>query len=157
MGRVDDSLKSSSRSAATDEPRKPATGKPWQPGQSGNPKGRPRKGDALAEAIREHVPPGALIAVAIRVIEDPKSAPSVRLQAAQFLAERGYTKPVERHELAVGNVINDEPDLSGLSLDQLVELEQLEARRAELLAGADNTVAETPELPAGRDREDGRP
>lgn len=143
-------LINSTAAAASDDQRKPVRGKPWQPGQSGNPKGRPRREDALAEAIREHVPPGALIAVAIRVIDDPKSAPSVRLQAAQFLAERGYTKPVERHEVAVGQAVTDDQDLSGLTLEQLHELEQLEARRAAILSARD-AEAEPVALPAAKD------
>jgi hypothetical protein len=80
-------------------PRKPPTAGSWKPGQSGNPKGRPRKGDALAEAIRAQVSPEELIAVARGVI-DSDAPPSVKLQAAQFLAERGYRRPAETLELA---------------------------------------------------------
>jgi hypothetical protein len=118
-------------------PRKAPTPGSWKPGKSGNPAGRPRKGDALAEAIRAEVSPQELIAVAREVIADAKAPGSVRLQAATFLAERGYARPAERHEVAVGQAVDDEPDLSGLTMEQLHELLALEDRRAALLASVD--------------------
>lgn len=63
----------------------------WKPGQSGNPAGRPRTGLALAEMIRQHVPPEDIIAVAVDIA---RNAPddSHRLAAVKFLAEYGYVK-----------------------------------------------------------------
>jgi hypothetical protein len=114
-------------------------------GPSPNPRGRPRSGNALAEAIRLHVEPRALIAVAARIIEDEKAPASVKLQAAQFLAERGFVRPEQRHELVVGASDPDDEDLSACTLDELHELEQLERRRTQILEAAADRMA----LPAG--------
>jgi hypothetical protein len=120
------------RSATTQGPHP----RSWKAGQRGNPKGRPRRGDALAEAIRAQVSPDELIAVARAVIADAKAPASVKLQGATFLAERGYARPVERHELLVDRIADDDEDaaLDGLTLEQLDELEKLELRRIAILA-----------------------
>jgi hypothetical protein len=92
----------------------------WKPGQSGNPKGRPRKGDALAEVIREKVDPQQLIDVALAVMADQKSPASVKLQAASFLAERGWQRPTQSHELLVSGAEDpEEEDLSRLTTAEL--------------------------------------
>jgi hypothetical protein len=112
----------------------------WAPGQSGNPNGAPRRADALAIAIRDKVPPTKLIETATSIMDAQDAPHSVKLQAAQFLAERGYARPVERHELVVG-AVEDEPDLSKLTLVELRELELLDRRRAEILATGTVPVA----------------
>lgn len=141
-------VKSTSEHAAVVEVAAMPAGEPmtrgprgrWREGASGNPRGRPRRGDALAEAIRAEVSPQELIAVAREVIADKKAPASVKLQAATFLAERGYARPAERHEVMVGQAVDDEPDLATLTLDELVELEQLEARRAAISGRADRLL-----------------
>jgi glycine/D-amino acid oxidase-like deaminating enzyme len=123
-------------------PRKPPTPGSWKPGQSGNPKGRPRAGNALAEVIRTEIDPRAIVAVAVSVIRDEKSAAAVKLQAAQFLADRGYVRPEQRHELVVGTGSDeDDVDLSRLTLPELERLEQLEAERVAILAAASERAA----------------
>jgi hypothetical protein len=116
--------------------RKPPTPGSWRPGQSGNSAGRPRRGDALAEAIRERVSPDELIAVARSIIDDAKAPPSVRLQAAQFLAERGYSRPAERTELSIEQ--STPRDFSHIPL----------ARRRELLAELSGDAPVLPEQSA---------
>lgn len=112
--------------------RKPPTPGSWKPGASGNPKGRPRRGDALAEAIRSKCDPEELASIAMTIAREGASE-GVRIQAMQFLADRGYVRPEQRHELVVGTM-EDEPDLSHLTVDQLRQLTELEDQRAAILA-----------------------
>ncbi|WAW10992.1 DUF5681 domain-containing protein [Oxalobacter vibrioformis] len=74
-------------------------GRPFQPGQSGNPSGRPKKtGEELEliTACKTKAP------VALQVMEtlmlNAKSE-QVRLQAALAILDRGYGKPVQSHKL----------------------------------------------------------
>lgn len=108
----------------------------WQRGgASPNPKGRPRAGAALAEAIRTKVDPDKLVEIALKIAES--GAPALQLQALTFLAGSGYNKPETKHELRMGPAPDeDAEDLSGLSLEQLRELHELEQRRAAILARA---------------------
>jgi hypothetical protein len=132
---------------ASGKKREPNAGT-WRPGQSGNPRGRPRRADALAIAIRDQVPPEDLIATA-RAIKDDESAPaSVRLQAAQFLAERGYARPAERHEVVMGTSEADE-DMTMLTLEELAIVEMHERERLTVIAAARSR--ELRALPSGED------
>jgi hypothetical protein len=86
--------------------RKKAPRSAWQPGQSGNPGGRPKltpeqKADefALVQACRAKSP------AALRVIEDlmlSADRDSVRLAAATFIIERGWGKAAQAIEQAGG-------------------------------------------------------
>src|SRR5262245_46228225 len=86
----------------------------WPKGVSGNPKGRPRRGDALSETIRLHIEPRAMIQRVI-AIADGNAPDAVKLQAISWLADHGYVRPASRHEHLVGAVEEDEPDLSSLT------------------------------------------
>lgn len=55
-----------------------------------NPRGRPRIGQSLAEAIREHFSPDTIIELAEKLTRSEDDR--VRMVALQFIAERGYGK-----------------------------------------------------------------
>ena len=100
-----------------------------------NPRGRPKSGASLAEAVRSRFPVDRIVSL-IEDLAEHGEPDSVRLAAAQMLAERGHGKVTDR--LEVGRAEPDEPevDLSLLSDDQIRELIALEDRRTALLAGA---------------------
>lgn len=72
----------------------------FKPGQSGNPKGRPRTGQSLAEYIRRcggdngRAYVDTLHALAVGAHDNP----SIRLTALKTLLEHGYGKPKEQVE-----------------------------------------------------------
>jgi hypothetical protein len=61
----------------------------WKPGQSGNPKGRPRPLVDIAALAREHGP--RCIKVIADMLDDPDSR--VRVSAATVLLDRGFGRP----------------------------------------------------------------
>jgi hypothetical protein len=73
-------------------------GRPFLPGQSGNPSGRP-KDKGLAEYIRQKTQGGkALVEFWLSVLDsdDPKLTWDHKLKAADALADRGFGKPVQQ-------------------------------------------------------------
>lgn len=105
----------------------------WASGASGNPRGRPRRGDSLAECLREKIPNEQIVEKATALLASKNE--STVLQALQFVAQYSGHKPPERHEVRAGSI--DEPeDLSMLTNEQLAELADLEQRRASILASA---------------------
>jgi hypothetical protein len=111
-------------------------------GQSGNPRGRPRANTALAEMIRRNTPIRELVARIVEIALHSHSE-SESIQAATWLAERGFKKPAQVIEVA-----QVDAEFDGMSLDEL-ELE--EARTRAELSGEiiDVEVIEEPKaLPA---------
>lgn len=96
----------------------------FAPGHSGNPRGRPSPGLALAQRIRERVSPDELIDVAMKIAGKEGAAVRDRLAAVQFLAERGWIKPPEKLELEASMAPSQpaEFDLARLSQDERVAL-----------------------------------
>jgi hypothetical protein len=63
----------------------------WQPGQSGNPRGRPRAPFDIAAMCREHGP--RCIEVAVALLDDQDSR--IRLGAVNALLDRGFGRPTQ--------------------------------------------------------------
>ena len=91
----------------------------WQPGRSGNPRGRPRSPVDIAALARVHGP--RCIAVAVELLDDPDSR--IRLGALTALLDRGFGRPVQ--------AIATDPATSAVGLHlvaaQLVSAQILEA------------------------------
>lgn len=67
-------------------PRKRGPGRPFQPGVSGNPKGRPPLSPALKDAL---LPLGERAVAALqRVLDDPTAKDADRIRAAEIVIER---------------------------------------------------------------------
>jgi hypothetical protein len=75
---------------------------PFQPGQSGNPRGRPRVGESLAYLLREKFPPERVAAELERILGDPEATPAHRLAALQLVGDRAYGKPPAEIALPAG-------------------------------------------------------
>jgi len=85
-------------SAGTARPRGP--GRPFVPGQSGNPGGRPK---GLAGTIRAQTQDGeTLVLFMLRVFRGEVDGVRLRdqLEAATWLADRGFGKPHQAMELS---------------------------------------------------------
>ncbi len=64
-------------------------GRRFQPGQSGNPGGRPR---GIAATVREKTDPAELVQLLLDVANDSRSKPAERIAAVRELLDRGYGK-----------------------------------------------------------------
>lgn len=82
---------------------------PFQPGQSGNPSGRPKENAQLKAAARAHTEAALNVLVMALGDEDTKT----RIAAANALLDRGYGKPTQ----AVGG----DPDFAPLVTNISVE------------------------------------
>ena len=66
-------------------------GRPFQPGKSGNPGGRPRTVQSIQELARKHTIEA--LDVLVQIMLNEKAPPNARVAAANTLLDRGYGKP----------------------------------------------------------------
>ena len=123
----------------------------FRPGVSGNPNGRPKRGLALAEVVREKTRDGEdPVEFLLRVMKGQiKHAPVAdRIAAATELLNRGFGKPLQEVDVGLGHRSHS---LAGLSRDDLMvlveegreakrqrEVLMLEGEAIEIEAGGDN-------------------
>lgn len=117
--------------------KRPPTPGSWRPGVSGNPKGRPRKGNALTESIQAGCDPDELREIALKLARSAENE-STQIAALNWLRDSGYTRPAEKHEIGPAGSMDDDDDaLAELLTDaQLDQLDELDRRRAEILEAA---------------------
>jgi len=73
-------------------------GRPFLPGNSANPGGRPK---GLAELVRRETKDGAeLVAFMLRVLRSRKEPMRHKLEAVAWLADRGFGKALQQMELS---------------------------------------------------------
>ena len=87
-----------------------ARGRPFRKGQSGNPAGRPRTGQSLAEHIRELAGDNGAVYVAIlhELAVGRRTNSRTRLTAIGLLLDRGYGKPAQTIDLQASTPISAE-------------------------------------------------
>jgi hypothetical protein len=107
------------------DPATPATNTHrWQPGQSGNPAGRPKRGESLAEIVRRSVDPHELVDTLLSIARSVGAKSSDRIAAVGLIMDRGWGKPLAQVEVTARQELV-EPELAS-RLDDLSP-EQLEA------------------------------
>jgi len=102
----------------------------FQPGQSGNPGGRPKLGVALADKVRKATKDGnAIVKLLVEIAEGGLEAKiSDRLAAAEMLLSRGWGKAVTQMEVTADVQVQH-----SLSEFNIAELRELVAMRRELV------------------------
>jgi hypothetical protein len=104
----------------------------WKPGQSGNPKGRPRSPDDLPALAREHTKEAVQRLVAIMRADDDGRA----LAAVQQLLDRGWGRPI--------TPIVDETEGTSLTLLHLIAARRVgEVLQAAMEGQSTNESGET--------------
>src|SRR5260221_5452738 len=95
------------------------TGAGFLPGASGNPGGRPR---GLSRRVRELVGEDgeAIVSYMVSVMADEKARAADRLEAAKWLADRGFGRSVQTMDLDI--TARPAIDLTKLSIEDLEAL-----------------------------------
>ena len=70
----------------------------FQPGQSGNPTGRPKALKPVEDAAREHT--AAAMATLAAIMQDAEQPSAARVRAAELLLDRAWGKPRQPAELS---------------------------------------------------------
>ena len=111
----------------------------FQPGQSGNPGGRPKLGVALAEKVRKATKDGnTLIRLLVEIADGGQEAKiSDRLAAADMLLSRGWGKSVSQVEVTADVQVSHT-----LSDFNTAELRELVAMRKKLVDEEDALIIE---------------
>jgi len=96
----------------------------WEQGQSGNPKGRPKKNHALIDYVHQKTSGGKkLIDELYKIAMHEDSRDRDRMRAIELLLERGFGKNVQPVQLdAEVNVVRSLDTFSDQELIELVEL-----------------------------------
>jgi hypothetical protein len=102
---MEDQETATAANSAQSAPLRPI-GRPFVKGQSGNPRGRPRRDYDLAELARVQTP--AALATLAEIMSDKSAQPSARVAAASAILDRGWGKAPQSLDLKHSLHIADE-------------------------------------------------
>jgi Family of unknown function (DUF5681) len=94
-------------------------GKPFKKGVSGNPGGKPKAKESLAEIAREATPKAMRTLIAI--MENEKASFAVRAYCADKVIDRAYGKPPQQNNVMIGTAQRSIRDLSDAELLEIIE------------------------------------
>lgn len=94
---------------------------PWVKGQSGNPKGRPRTGMALATTIQRMVNPEEMVTLVLERVRGAGYAEKDKQWALDWLAKQGFKLPAQVVEVAQVE-LDAETDVEQMSTAELESL-----------------------------------
>lgn len=90
-------------------------GRPFKPGQSGNPSGRPKEIIEVAKAARERT--AEALATLTEIMRDKEASAAARVSAALGILERGWGKAP-----ATITLLHDNDDMKDLSDAELIAI-----------------------------------
>jgi hypothetical protein len=99
--------------------------KPWKPGQSGNPSGRPKATHNLLELTRTYT--NAAVATLAEIMQDRSEPGTTRIAAANALLDRAWGKPLQ----TVSGPDGQSPLTMHLLAAQLISQQDIAASAAE--------------------------
>jgi hypothetical protein len=94
----------------------------WQPGQSGNPSGRPKIVAEIRALARVHGE--AAIGALVEIVGNEKAPPAARVSAANALLDRGYGRPESKIDATV-ETPTQQFDLTKLSAERFALLSEI--------------------------------
>lgn len=122
----------------------------WKPGQSGNYKGGPRSGLALATTIRERIDPNKVLDIVVGFIDDDKIPAADKLGVLLPWLHAGFLKPPTTSALHVtgdGEKLDGARLLACLSDSALAELADAHDRLGLGRGGEESSPIDTDEAP----------
>lgn len=97
-----------------------ATLKPWKPGQSGNPNGRPKKAQAVVDKAQDNADKALTALIELIDSDDDR----VRLQAAMAVLDRAVGKPKQALD------VNKRQDAAEYSESELLAIARMGSKGA---------------------------
>lgn len=124
-------------SAESSEKKRRGPGRPFRPGQSGNPSGRPKMSEDVREMLKAATPKAVKLLVS--VMDDDGQKTALRMDAAKTIIERVYGKPLQPIDSTISGGLD--VGLSDVDRQLLAKVEaRLEGDKSMLAKQGKNTT-----------------
>jgi hypothetical protein len=94
-------------------------GRPFKKGQSGNPGGKSKAKESLADIARNATPEA--LKIMITIMRSEKASFAVRAYCADKIIDRAYGKPAQQNNVMIGTAQRSIRELSDAELMQIIE------------------------------------